>query len=128
MSGNVEAGSAAPAAGRRGRIRPSERPLVWLLPLALLLLSEEARKAAANGGRAALERELREWVDEVNAGLDPHEQLQFAVVVNQPWTTDNGLLTPTMKIKRSVIERRYEPHLPTWFDARKPVIWEDAER
>ena len=38
MSENVEAATAAPAAGRRGRTRLSERPLLWLLPLALLLL------------------------------------------------------------------------------------------
>jgi len=38
MSENVGAGTAALAAGRKSRIRLSERPLLWLLPLALLLL------------------------------------------------------------------------------------------
>jgi multiple sugar transport system permease protein len=38
MSEIVEAGRGLPAAGRRSRRRLSERPMLWLLPLALLLL------------------------------------------------------------------------------------------
>jgi multiple sugar transport system permease protein len=41
MGQNMQEARAAPAAARRGRVwqRQSERPLVWLLPLALLLLA-----------------------------------------------------------------------------------------
>ncbi|HMJ51581.1 MAG TPA: AMP-binding protein [Polyangiaceae bacterium] len=95
---------------------------------ALLMLSEDARQALATGlPREALGRELSGLVSEVNAGLDPHEQLEFAVVVKEAWTTDNGFLTPTMKIRRSIIERRYEPHVEHWFETRQRVIWEDGE-
>jgi len=95
---------------------------------ALMMLSEDTRKALATGlPREALGRELSGLVSEVNAGLDPHEQLEFAVVVKEPWTTDNGFLTPTMKIRRSIIERRYEPHVEHWFETRQRVIWEDSE-
>jgi multiple sugar transport system permease protein len=37
MSESVESGTMAPGVSRRGRVRLSERPLVWLLPLAILL-------------------------------------------------------------------------------------------
>jgi multiple sugar transport system permease protein len=37
MSESVESGTMAPGLSRRGRVRLSERPLVWLLPLAILL-------------------------------------------------------------------------------------------
>ncbi len=94
--------------------------------LALLLLSEDARNALALGAsRESLDGELSDLVSQINATLDPHEQLQYAVVVKEPWTTDNGFLTPTMKIRRSVIEERYEPKLPRWFQAQQRVIWED---
>lgn len=86
-----------------------------------MLLSEDAQR----GSREALEVELRELVDQVNAALDPHEQLQCVVVVKDPWTTDNGLLTPTMKIRRNLIEQRYESKLARWFQTRRLVIWED---
>jgi long-chain acyl-CoA synthetase len=92
---------------------------------ALVLLSEDARKQAGqNGAREAIARELGSLVEEVNASLDPHEQLQFAVVVKEAWTIDNGFLTPTMKIRRNIIEKRYEPMVERWFETRQPVIWE----
>jgi multiple sugar transport system permease protein len=37
MSETLQHGTSASPAGRRARIRLSERPLVWLLPLAILL-------------------------------------------------------------------------------------------
>jgi long-subunit acyl-CoA synthetase (AMP-forming) len=49
------------------------------------------------------------------------------VVVKDPWTTDNGFLTPTMKIRRNVIESHYASKVPSWFTTRESVIWEDAE-
>ncbi|MEQ1440161.1 AMP-binding protein [Fontimonas sp. SYSU GA230001] len=92
---------------------------------ALILLSEEQRKAAADAAaREAINAEFKTLMDEVNQSLDPHEQLEFAVVVKEPWTIDNGFLTPTMKIKRNVIEKRYEPMVEQWFKTRQPVIWE----
>jgi long-chain acyl-CoA synthetase len=95
---------------------------------ALMLLSEDTKKALASGhAREALGLELRELVSQVNSELDPHEQLEFAVVVKEPWTTDNGFLTPTMKIRRSIIEERYEPQVERWFQTRERVIWEDTE-
>jgi long-chain acyl-CoA synthetase len=93
---------------------------------ALILLSEDTRKDLERGfPREALGLELRGLMSEVNATLSPHEQLEFAVVVKDPWTTDNGFLTPTMKIRRNVIEERYEPQVERWFEARQRVIWED---
>ncbi len=93
---------------------------------ALMLLSEDTRKliVADAGQKSALEGELKSLLDEVNAGIDPHEQLAFAVVMKEPWTIDNGALTPTMKIRRNIIEERTAPKIDGWFAARKAVIWE----
>jgi long-chain acyl-CoA synthetase len=92
---------------------------------ALVLLSEETRKIIANGGdREAIGQELSSLVSQINETLDPHEHMQFAVVVKEPWTVDNGFLTPTMKIRRNVIEKRYEPQIERWFATRQSVIWE----
>ena len=68
--------------------------------------------------------ELEGLVDRVNASLDPHEQMKFVVVVQNPWTIDNGMLTPTMKIRRSVVESKYEPMVERWFKSGQRVIWE----
>jgi long-chain acyl-CoA synthetase len=92
---------------------------------ALVLLSEDQRKALAAGlDREALAAELQAQMEQTNASLDPHEQLQFLVVVKDAWSIDNGFLTPTMKIRRNIIEKRYEPMTDAWFSARQTVIWE----
>ncbi|NLY93872.1 MAG: AMP-binding protein [Myxococcales bacterium] len=92
---------------------------------ALILLSEDTRKALAEGApREPVEAELLAAMDSVNAQVDPHERLSFCVVVKEPWTIDNGFLTPTMKIKRNVIEQRYEPYVGQWFESGKRVLWE----
>ena len=93
---------------------------------ALVLLSEDARKhIAAGGDKAEIGTELTSLMEQVNETLDPHEQIQFAVVVKDTWNIDNGFLTPTMKIRRNIIEKRYEPNVDQWFGSRKTVIWEN---
>jgi long-subunit acyl-CoA synthetase (AMP-forming) len=74
---------------------------------------------------AALERGIEDRLagvrDEINATLDPHERLQALVIVPEPWTVENGLLTPTMKLKRSAIEAKYSPSAPAWYDGKTVV-------
>jgi long-subunit acyl-CoA synthetase (AMP-forming) len=98
-------------------------------PFALLMPSMDARKElAAPESRAALTAELQALLDGVNAGLEDHEKLSFAVVVSDLWTTDNGFLTPTLKIKRSIIEERYLPRAQQWAGlGRKMIVEEEAE-
>ena len=94
---------------------------------AMILLAEDVRKKLADGGdRAPIEAELGELLNKVNATLDPHEQMQFAVVVKDVWSIEDGFLTPTMKIKRNVIEKHYAPQVDGWYASRKKVIWEGA--
>jgi long-chain acyl-CoA synthetase len=94
-------------------------------PLALVMLSAEAQQELANGGdRQALQAELEGLLDQVNAQVEDHEKLDYLVVVKDQWTMENGFLTPTMKIKRNIIEARYEPQVERWAKMRQKVIWE----
>jgi long-subunit acyl-CoA synthetase (AMP-forming) len=74
--------------------------------------------------RKELEESLKTLLEKVNATVDPHEALQFAVVVKDTWGIENGFLTPTMKIKRDVIEGQYKDQLDGWYAGRSKVIWE----
>ena len=87
-------------------------------PYAVVVLT---RAADATPG---IERELAAIRDAVNATLDHHEQLQTIVIAREPWTVENGMLTPTMKLKRNAIEEKYAAQVPEWYESGKRVIRE----
>ncbi|MGE5450345.1 MAG: AMP-binding protein [Acidobacteriota bacterium] len=99
-------------------------------PVALLMLSQDAQAALRSPGhRGAAEREVltQEFMHlmrTVNATLESHEQLAMLVVVQGSWTIENGYLTPTLKIKRNVIEQHYQPLLAAWVDLNHALVWE----
>ena len=47
------------------------------------------------------------------------------VLVKEVWAVDNGFLTPTLKIKRSVVEGTYGPHFADWVEGRETVLWHE---
>jgi len=94
-------------------------------PFAVVVLSSDARKrCTAPEAREALEQSLLERMNEVNAQVDPHERMSFIAIVDGPWTIGNELLTPTLKIKRAVLERRYLASVEGWKKCKNPVLWE----
>ena len=70
-----------------------------------------------------VEQQLAALLKEVNATLPPYEKLQMIVVSKEPWTVENGSLTPTMKIKRSRIEADVGPKVESWYSNKAPVLW-----
>jgi long-chain acyl-CoA synthetase len=50
-------------------------------------------------------------VDTVNANLARFEKLKRVIVVSDEFTPDSGILTPTMKLKRRVVEERYRKQI-----------------
>lgn len=96
-------------------------------PLALVMLGAPALvKAATAAGRAEFEAALAAHLDRVNATLDSYLHLDALVVVGEEWAVDNGLITPTLKVKRARIDEVYGPHFERWLEAGKKVVW--AER
>lgn len=93
-------------------------------PCALLMLSADAmQRAHSPQHRADMESALTAHLAAVNATLGDHEKLDFIAVVAEPWNIDNGFLTPTLKIKRNVIEDTYGSRLDGWYAQRRAVIW-----
>jgi long-subunit acyl-CoA synthetase (AMP-forming) len=90
------------------------------------VLSEKGRsEAAGDEGRAALESNLRSLLEQINAELDKHEQIRGIVLVKESWGVENGFLTPTLKIKRAVIESAYGRHFEDWLQRSDAVLWHE---
>jgi long-subunit acyl-CoA synthetase (AMP-forming) len=95
-------------------------------PFALVMLAEELRKQQKQGAldRAQIEARVRELLASVNRQVEEFEQLKFVVVViEQEWQIENGFLTPTLKLKRSMVEDSYGKHVSAWYDAEREVLW-----
>jgi len=92
-------------------------------PHGVVLLSEDARQKASQGYRDALETKLKELLNSVNKALPPSEQLAFLVITGDVWSAENGFLTPTMKIKRQVLDATYGPLAGKWYEMQQPVVW-----
>ena len=71
--------------------------------------------------RAALVREPKvtalyeEIVDGVNAGLSPYESMKRVALVGEEWSVEDGSLTPSMKLKRRVVEQRYAAEIAAFY-------------
>ena len=89
-------------------------------PIALVVLSPDARAKAQDLIKAS----LNDTLQEVNPTLEHHERLQKLVVVRDEWTPENGILTPTLKIKRGAVDDRYQIHYEKWYEGGKGVVWE----
>jgi len=93
-------------------------------PHGLVVLSESAgKKSNEPGFRTELDASFKELIVQVNETLDPHEHIKFLTVINDDWSIESGFLTPTMKMKRNVIEDAYKDNLDNWYGAKSPVIW-----
>ena len=94
-------------------------------PLGLCVLSAVGLQDAASTARNALHASLESLLEEVNGALDKHERLRQLVVVKDSWAVENGFLTPTLKIKRNVIEATYGARFEEWSARSEAVLWQD---
>ena len=71
----------------------------------------------------SLGSDLSDYLDQVNSKLDHHERLSKMVICKEEWSIPNGLLTPTLKIKRKSIESYYGNNYDEWLKEEKKVIF-----
>ncbi len=97
-------------------------------PFAVIVLSADAQKAmGTETGRKDLASSLEGLLAATNERLAPHERLKFLVLVTSAWTIEAGFLTPTLKMKRSVLEAHYAPMIPAWTAQNSTLIWHTEE-
>ncbi|TMX32937.1 AMP-dependent synthetase [Vibrio rotiferianus] len=69
-------------------------------------------------------RTTRKVIARMNEELESHEQIKGVLMIQDPWSIENGILTPTLKIKRHVLEQKYHEIGHNW-PKGEMVVWEE---
>jgi long-subunit acyl-CoA synthetase (AMP-forming) len=93
---------------------------------AVVQLAEDMRNRLDDPAfRDEVTPKLEALLDSVNAQVEDYESVQFLAVVRDEWDTSNDFLTPTLKIKRDVVESAYASELDRWYASGEKIIWPD---
>jgi long-chain acyl-CoA synthetase len=91
---------------------------------AMVILAEHIRpRLGEDEVRQQVENEMQALLKDINAAVADHEQLHMIVVKREPWSVENGFLTPTMKVRRARIEKSMEAHVDGWYATGRRVHW-----
>ena len=91
---------------------------------AMVVLAETVRPTVKDPAvKAQITADLTQLLKDVNAELPDYERLQMLVIAPEPWSIENGFLTPTMKIRRNRIEAAVETQLGNWYAGKGTVQW-----
>lgn len=59
---------------------------------------------------------IQKEVDKVNKELSPWETVKKFTLLDEPFTIESGELTPTLKVKRSVVNERYQEEIDSMYE------------
>ncbi len=91
---------------------------------AMVVLAEALRPRVGDATvKAEVEQALGQLLKDVNQQLSDYEQLRMLVIAPEPWSVENGYLTPTMKIRRHRIETAVQARMETWYAGDCTVCW-----
>ncbi len=89
-------------------------------PIALIVLSDLGKAT----DRQIVRESLEETLKDLNPRLKSYEKVQRLVILRESWTVENNKMTPTLKIKRNIIEKEFAPKLDGWYDSKDVLVWE----
>ena len=76
-------------------------------PIALVVLGEGKDRLDSR-----IHQDILATLTEVNIEVESHQRLDYIFICAEPWSCENELLTPTLKLKRDSIEQHYLKLLP----------------
>ncbi len=84
-------------------------------PHLVALLVPDREEIGGDGDPEAVRKALGKAIDRVNAELNVIEKLRRFIVADEPFTVENEEMTPSLKIRRHVIAKRYGERLDGLF-------------
>ena len=88
-------------------------------PIALINLSE----IGIADDKETVTQSIKDTVEEVNSTRANFEKISTAIIQQEAWSVENGLITPTLKVKRGKIDEKYGKEYLAWHEAKYGVIW-----
>ena len=88
-------------------------------PIALVNLSVIGIAAEA----FAVESSLLQTATELNEQRAPFERISTIVIQKEAWSQKNQCLTPTLKVRRGVLDEQFSAHYLTWHQMDEKVVW-----
>ena len=89
-------------------------------PILLANLSENGK----NEDKKELTRILESELEKINSNSVSHKRVSTIIICKDDWTPENTILTPTMKIKRGNVDKKYKANYTNWHNSDNKVIWE----
>ena len=90
-------------------------------PIALINLSE----SGVATDKQEITSTFENLLNQVNHSLANFEKVSTIVVIEEPWTEDNNLLTPTLKVKRNKIDEKYMNNYSQWHQDNCSIVWKN---
>jgi len=88
-------------------------------PIALIILNMQGKEKS----RAEISIELDNLRKNINPNFKKYEYIAKIIVLSEEWTIENNCITPTLKIRRPNIEKRYLKLLEQWFNQNDSIIF-----
>ena len=88
-------------------------------PIALVNLSE----IGLAEDKETVMASIKESIIETNEERANYEKVSTVIILAEAWSEDNGLLTPTLKVKRSQIDDKYLSQYLNWHESKDKIIW-----
>jgi long-chain acyl-CoA synthetase len=73
--------------------------------------------------REEIHKRIEHTLQEVNNQVTNFEKISAVVILSEPWEVSNGILTPTLKIKRDRLMQLFGPKMEAWSKSDQTVIW-----
>ena len=88
-------------------------------PLLLAVPSESAKN-----NKDTTNSKVSKILEKVNSSLDNYKKMSKIIFVKEDWLPENGMTTPTLKIKRAKIDEKFSDQYVEWEKNNESVIWE----